>query len=112
MSYSIEYTFGQFGSTVLVVLPPSFLCTSSLGREWEAEIFFTAEQQLKYQCVINIIVILNAKHSTIPATKKKNNTIPDETRTVSTPYSILSMSCPGPLFANTFQLISNTFPVF
>lgn len=29
-SYGIEYPFGQFGSAVLAVSPPSFLCTSSL----------------------------------------------------------------------------------
>ncbi|KAK4807191.1 hypothetical protein QYF61_024311 [Mycteria americana] len=29
-SYGMEYPFHQFGSAVLVVSPPSFLCTSSL----------------------------------------------------------------------------------
>lgn len=27
---SMEYPFGQFGSAVLIVLPPNFLCTCSL----------------------------------------------------------------------------------
>jgi len=31
-SYSVEYTFGQLGSAVLAMLPPSFLCTASLGE--------------------------------------------------------------------------------
>lgn len=30
-----------------------------------------AQQQLKYQCVIDIILLLSSKHSTVPATKKK-----------------------------------------
>jgi len=30
MSYGAEYPFGQFGSSVLAVSPPSFLCTPRL----------------------------------------------------------------------------------
>jgi len=30
MSYGMEYPFGQFGSAVLAVSPPSFLCIPSL----------------------------------------------------------------------------------
>ena len=41
----------------------------------------TVQQQLRYQCVINIILILNPKHDTIPATRKKINSSPDKTRT-------------------------------
>lgn len=36
----------------------------------------TAQQQLKPQCVINIILILNPTHSTVPATGKRINSIP------------------------------------
>ena len=39
-SYGLEYPFGQLGSAVPAVSPPSFLCTPSLltGRAvWEAE---------------------------------------------------------------------------
>ncbi|KAK4829726.1 hypothetical protein QYF61_006187 [Mycteria americana] len=50
------------------------------GRAQEAEKSLTS-QQLKHQCVINIILILNPKHSTTPATRKKINSIPAETRT-------------------------------
>ncbi|NXW03613.1 MIPO1 protein, partial [Fregetta grallaria] len=39
------------------------------------------DQQLKHQCVINIILILNPKHSTKPNTRKKINSIPAENRT-------------------------------
>ena len=41
----------------------------------------TAQQQLKRQCVISILLILNPKHSTTPATRIKINAIPAETRT-------------------------------
>jgi len=37
---------------------------------------------IKHQCVINIILILDPKHSTTPATRKKINSIPTETRTL------------------------------
>ena len=36
---------------------------------------------LKHQRVINVILTLNPKHSTVPATKKKINSIPAEIRT-------------------------------
>jgi len=36
-SYTMEYPCGQIGSTVLAILPPSFLCTSSNGRAQEAK---------------------------------------------------------------------------
>jgi len=37
-------------------------------------------QQLKYQHIFNIILILNPKYDTIPSTGKKINCIPAETR--------------------------------
>ncbi|KFV44559.1 Sodium channel protein type 5 subunit alpha, partial [Gavia stellata] len=42
----------------------------------------TAQQQLKHQCVVNIILLLDPKHRTIPTTRKKINSIPAKTRTV------------------------------
>ena len=33
-SYGMEYPFGQFGSAVLAVSPPNFLCPSSLLAGW------------------------------------------------------------------------------
>jgi len=42
----------------------------------------TAQQHTKHCCVI-VILILNPKHSTIPATMKKINCIPDKTRTAN-----------------------------
>lgn len=44
---------------------------------WES----TAQHELKHQCVINTILILNPKHSTVPANKMKINSIPAGTRT-------------------------------
>ena len=35
----------------------------------------------KHPCVINILLILNPKHNTIPATRKKINSVPAEART-------------------------------
>lgn len=32
MFYGMEYPFGQFGSALLAVLPPGFLCTCSLAE--------------------------------------------------------------------------------
>lgn len=42
----------------------------------------TAQKQLKHQCGVSIILILNPDHSTIPATRKKINFIPSETTTM------------------------------
>ena len=53
---------------------------------------------------INIILTLNPKHSTVPATKKKVNSVPAETRTISTPYSIPFTLCPDPTLSNTFSI--------
>ena len=36
-SYGMEYSFGQFGSAVLAVSPPNFLCPSSLLAGWARE---------------------------------------------------------------------------
>ena len=33
-SHGVEYPFGQFGSAVLAVSPPNFLCPSSLLAGW------------------------------------------------------------------------------
>lgn len=64
--YCIEYTFGLFRSAVLTVLSPGFLCTSSLTQH---------EPQPILQCVISIILALNPKYSSVPATRKKMNKI-------------------------------------
>lgn len=86
MLHGMEYPFGKFGSAVLTGLPTSFLCTSSLPEHGKLKNpgfrVSTAQQQPKYQCVTSIILILNPKHSTVPATKKKiNSPIPAGSRT-------------------------------
>jgi len=58
----------------------------SAGTAREAEKSLTSNNHYlattkKHQCIINIILILNPKHSTIPATRKKINCIPAKTRT-------------------------------
>ena len=86
-SYCMEYPFGQFVSAVMAMLPPSFLCTSFLAEHGKLQSPWlsvsTAQQQLKHQCIINIMLILNPKHSTIPATRKKINSVPAENKTVT-----------------------------
>ena len=37
-SRGMEYPFGQFGSAVLAVSPPNFLCPSSLLAGWASEV--------------------------------------------------------------------------
>jgi len=80
MPRGTEYPLGQLGSAVPAVSPPSFCCSPSLlaaGVVWEAEEALTVQQQQKHHRVIT----LNLKHSTIPATRKKINSNPAETRT-------------------------------
>ena len=43
----------------------------------------------KYQCVTNVLLLLNPRHNTIPATRKKINSIPAETRTLTVPVACL-----------------------
>ena len=85
MFYGMEYPFGWFGSAVLALLPPSFLHTCLLAEHRKLKNpwlkISATQQQLKHQRVINIILTLNSKHSTVPATKKKINSIPAKTRT-------------------------------
>lgn len=86
MLHGMEYPFGKFRSAVLTVLPPSFSCTCSLPECGKLKNpgfrVSTAQQQPKYQCVANIILILNPKQSTVPAARKKSNSsIPAESRT-------------------------------
>ena len=61
----------------------------------------TSPQHLKHRCVISIILILNPKHNTIPATRRKNNSIPAEARTLVTLLSLL----PLPLFSQLDTLL-------
>lgn len=85
MLHGMEYPFGTFRCAVLAVLPPSFLCTCLLPEHGKLKNpglrVSTAQQLPKYQCVTNIILILNPKHSTVPAAwKKSNSPTPAESR--------------------------------
>lgn len=42
----------------------------------------SAQLQLKFCCVINTVFLLKSKHSIIPDTMRKSNSVPAETRTV------------------------------
>ena len=53
----------------------------------------TALQQLKHQCGINIILVLIPKHSTVPATRRKTNSILAESRTPSLIQTTLTSCC-------------------
>lgn len=61
--------------------PSQLLVCLHAGSAWEAEKTLTAQQQLKLQLTISIILSLNPKLSTLLATKKKINYILAETRT-------------------------------
>jgi len=71
----MEYPFVQFALASLAVSSPSFLYTPSIfaGRAaWEPSLTVsTAQQQLKHQYVINTIITINPKYSSVPATMKK-----------------------------------------
>jgi len=61
-------------------VPPRFLCPhtsspQSSVRSWTVldSVLSTAWQQLKHQCVTNIVLIPNPKRSAVPATRKKMN---------------------------------------
>lgn len=67
MFYSKEHPFDQFGSAILAILPPSFLCTSSLAENGTLQSLLfrvsTTVEQPTHQCVINVIFTLNPEHS-------------------------------------------------
>ncbi|XP_074936150.1 uncharacterized protein LOC142050838 [Phalacrocorax aristotelis] len=81
-----KYPFGQCGAATLAVPPPlpSWLVVPLAGPgklEEPMTSVRTAWQQLKHQCVISIILILNAKRSTVPAPVKEINSLPAKTVT-------------------------------
>lgn len=81
--YGMEY-LGQFGSAIPTMLPLDFLCTCLLSehRSLKSPWFRarTTEQKQKHHYVIKIILILNQKHSSVPATWKKINSISSKNR--------------------------------
>lgn len=65
MLCGMEYPFSQFRSPVLAMLSPSFLCTCSMSENRKLKSPWlrasTAQQQLKHQCDINRMLVLNPK---------------------------------------------------
>lgn len=95
----------------LTVLPTSLL---DGGVVWEAEKSLTHDEhcsaKLNHQNVINIFLLLDLKHRTIPATSKKINSIPSETRSIFMPCSVPFMSCQGPTGSNaSFRVFLYTY---
>lgn len=84
MSYGMEYHSDWFSLAVLAMHPP-VPCTpphpvprqhKKLRRLW-----CCVRSAQQHQCVINVILILNPKHSTLPTTMKKIKSIPAEAGT-------------------------------
>lgn len=79
----VEYLFGQIRLLSLVMLPLSFLGSSSLAKyetsktSWLRIVNLATTKTLMW---FNIILIMNPKHSTLPAIKKKTISIPAKTR--------------------------------
>lgn len=69
----------------VVLLPSSFLCSSSLEKcETLKNSWIKRNMTLlspKHQGIIDIILIMDTKHSSVPVIKKKMNPIPAEIRT-------------------------------
>ena len=87
-SDGMEYPFGQFGSAVLGLSPPSSCCTPSLlaGRtEREAEKSLAwckhCSATIKTSACYQRSSHPNPKHSTLPATRRKINSVLTGTRT-------------------------------
>lgn len=97
----MEHPLGQFWSAA-----PSWLLLDLLtGRDWETKkswnllLSCTTEQLLKASLCYNIILIVNPKHSTVLATRKKINSVSAETRTcryIVIPLSHLKPAHGGP----------------
>lgn len=107
MPCDMEFPFGLMGSAVPAVSPSNFLCPPAhLLVGWGEEQkrpwlnVSTAQQQQKYQCV-NFIRILNSKHSTVPSTRKKVNSIPAKAWQLHIATTYLSSS--GVVWASIFH---------
>lgn len=96
MFSDMGYPFGQFSSTVLLMLSPSFLCHSSLAEYEKLKSPLlrvgTTEQQTKHQGAIYMILLLNQNHSTSPAIRKRINSIPAKMRTMWHLWTRLSIA--------------------
>lgn len=64
-----------------LLMPSSLLTGRACKDESPCPSKKTTWQQLKHQCAINVILILNPKHSTVPTITKKADPVPVETGT-------------------------------
>ena len=101
--YGTGYPFGQLGSAILVLPPPSSLCTSSTSLAVPWLYVSTAHQQLERWCVINIILIFSLRLSTLPVTMKNTNSIPDKTRTVGHAHDRTTVYMPHSINTTALQ---------
>lgn len=76
--------------SLLASCAPSHWLNMGNRKVLHSEVSIT-QQQLKYQCVVNIILRLNPNHNTVPDTRKKVNFILVKTRT-SLKQKILSVN--------------------
>lgn len=80
--YEMEHPFDQFGSTGLAMHPPGFLFLCSLAEHGKLKspwLRVSCTQQHQY--VINIILRLNPKPSSVSAARKKITSVLAKTRT-------------------------------
>lgn len=82
-SYGVEYSFGQFGSIILAVLPPKILPISRLlvrGSIGETVLLLSQCCSAKALAVINTFLATDGKHSTVRAAMGKSNSIHSQTQ--------------------------------
>lgn len=85
MLLGMGYCFGQAGSALLAVQPQPPCCGGqgqSEKQKWPYQCANTGQQYPKSQCVINTVLIINPKHSSVRPAMKKANQIPDRPRTL------------------------------
>lgn len=85
ISCDMRYVFGQFGSWLCPLSAshayPAYSLAKQQERQKSPSFGVSTVQQLKHQCVMNVIFNLNPNHSTIPAARKKISPIPAKTKT-------------------------------
>lgn len=96
---------------LLVQPQPCFLAgQENLKNPWLS--VSPAQHQLKHQCVIDTILILNSKHSHVPVTKKKIMSIPAKTRTFFKCAFEMAQSTVGSPWQSLLRAESRPVPAF
>jgi len=88
MSHGREYLSGQFRAAVLLLPPPSFLCTTShslAGQYEKLECPWLCAPLLSHNSIVTVLnlAVLKIKQTIRTATAKEVTTIPKENRTIS-----------------------------